>query len=235
MICQLIERLISNDINLKQYETLLGYLKNILRKTASKNEIIDFFSEEDFEDFTSEVVAKILSKRSQWKLIIKAKGCYSYLYTTVRNFLIDKVRERKEKSFQERTFIEFEDKEGNKQSEEDFIADEKISPELIDDILDIVDDFNRKVNSEEIKYFCYFLLPKGKQIYKCLWRNKSKDAIYQDAKRKREKVVIQLLKKWLELGIEPEAVEIFVKTYLSEICEKLRSEYCREAKNDEID
>ena len=228
MICELIKRFVRNEIRSQdEYNSLLGYLKALIRKTASKYKIDSFYWEEELEDIVTDIVLKIYRNSVLWKSISNTKECRAYLYTTIRNLLLDIIREKERKS-KERLFRFFEDKEGEKVSEEEFLEDKSYSPEIREAMVDLLEDFKAKVKQEEIKYFCYFLIPRGKKLYKCLWGNKSTDAIYQDAKRKRSKVVIPLLKEWVKLGVDREVVELFIKTYLSEICEKLRSLYCKE-------
>ncbi len=228
MICKLLHKFIKNEIkNQEEYIILIGYFKTIVRKTAEKYKINSIYWEDSIDDIIGDILIKIYKTSGIWKTIIHQKHCKYYLYTTIRNFLLDKIRE-KEKSINERQFLSFVDKEGNKISEENSLEDKNYSVEIREAIIDLIEDFRNKISEEEIKYFCYFLTPNGKKLYKCLWGEKSNDAIYQDAKRKKNKVVLSLLKEWASLGVDREAVELFIKVYLSEICEKLRSLYCKE-------
>ena len=229
MICQLLRKFINNEIkSQKEYINFLGILKSLIRKTAVKYEIDASFWEDNLEDIANDLLIKIYKASVLWKTIANKKECKAYLYITIRNLLLDIVRE-KERTVKERHFRYFEDKEGEEVSEEEFLEDENNTPEVKEAIVDLIEYFKSKVKREEVKYFCYFLTPGGKKLYKCLWGDKSNDAIYQDAKRKKNKVVLPLLKEWAKLGVDREVVELFIKTYLSEICEKLRSLYCKEA------
>jgi len=231
MICNMIGKLINQSMTSKEYTSFIGYLINIIRKTATKYNIPPDYWEEDIEDIANELVINIINKSQLWVKILSQgiKPCKNYLYTTIKNHLLDICR-KKEKINHERPFYQFVDNEGKEVSEEAIVASEDYRSNVSEDLIDLVEDFRTKISENQIKYFCYFLLPNGKKLYKCLWGDKSKDAIYQDAKRKRDKVVIPLLEEWARLGVERETVELFIKTYLSEICEKLRSLYCKEEK-----
>jgi DNA-directed RNA polymerase specialized sigma24 family protein len=225
----MISKLINQSITSKEYSLLIGYLINIIRKTAIKYNIPSPYWEENIEDIANEIILNIINKALLWRKILTQKDCKGYLYITIRNYLLDIYRKR-ERIKSERLFYQFIDSEGKEVSEEDILPSEDYRSEISEELIDLIEDFKNKIGKDEIKYFCYFLLPNGKKLYKCLWGNKSKDAIYQDAKRKRDKVVIPLLEEWARLGVERETVELFIKTHLSEICEKLRSFYCREEK-----
>jgi len=229
MICELLNKFIRNEIKKQEeYMYFLGLLKSLIRKTAIRYQIDASYWEDDLEDIVNSAAEKIYKSSSLWETIKKPKECKAYLYATIKNLLLDIVR-IKEREIKTTYFRYFEDKEGKQVLEEEFLPDEKYNLEIKEAIIDLIEDFKSKVREEEIKYFCYFLTPNGKKLYKCLWGNKSSDAIYQDVRRKKDRVVLALLREWAKLGVEREIVELFIKTYLSEICEKLRSLYCKEA------
>ena len=228
MICTLIRQFIHKKItNQQNFNILLGYLKAIVRKTASKYKINDVYWKDEIEDIVLDVLGKIYKESNIWKMLVEQQKCKAYLYITVKNYLLDKIRQ-KERNVKATSFRVFKNEEGKQISEEEIIKDNRHDSELMEALIDLLEDFQSKISKDDIKYFCYFLLPNGKKLYKCLWQGKSKDAIYQDVKRKKDKILIPFLKEWVKLGVDREAIELFIKIYLSEICEQLRSFYCQE-------
>lgn len=188
------------------------------------------------EDIVSELILKLVSpntRRGLEVLTSKPVECKRYLYTLVRNFLIDLWRK-------ETKTLVVEDLEIQQSPEgEEFVQRLKegeiltIFPKKEIEALEIIhlkEIFHKEVPPEDFKYFCYFLLKDGKEVYKCLWGNKSQTAIYKDASRKKDKVIKFLERLRDQYGFDLEDVRTFVINYLSELCEQLRLKTCKEEK-----
>jgi hypothetical protein len=167
--------------------------------------------------------------------ILYEKKCYGFIGTIIKNYLIDLWRHSKTEV---ETTVEIEssdDEEGQSLMEKLFEGEllKEAKKEVQEyELIELLELFKKEVRPEEIKYFCYHLIRAGSREYKCLWGDKSNDAIYQDARRKR-KIIINFLQKVKDLGFTYETVEQFIRTALSEICEELRLKNCKESQKEE--
>ncbi|NPA14227.1 MAG: hypothetical protein GXN97_03460 [Aquificae bacterium] len=257
-ICELIAELIRNKtLDNHSWLMLQTQLKRVIRIVSAKaatslkakqnlsqvSDLVEAICSKKRLDYTqclddliSELILKLVSpntRRGLEVLITKLVECKRYLYTLVRNFLIDLWRK-------ETKTLVVEDIEIQQSPEgEEFAQRLKegeiltIFPEKEIEALEIIhlkEIFHKEVPPEDFKYFCYFLLKDGKEVYKCLWGNKSQTAIYKDASRKKDKVIKFLERLRDQYGFDLEDVRTFVINYLSELCEQLRLKTCKEEK-----
>jgi hypothetical protein len=184
------------------------------------------------DELVDELIVKLL--QSNFKVALEnlnEKACLNYLTTAVKNFLIDRWR----KKYIE--VVEFDNSGdensksfGEKVREGEILKDENPKSEIETlELLELEEIFSQKVSPQDLKYFCYHLVSKGKEHYRCLWGDKSKDAIYKDANRKK-KLVVEFLEKLRDYyGFDYDIVQRFIRIKLSELCEKQRLEICKES------
>ncbi len=249
-VCESIKKLINNQLSPKEYKKFIYYICNLTKNTGTRlayklleenrgqvKNILEVICknyprcEEPnhcLEDVVSDVILKILRYAEKFKTLSDGE-CKAYLYTLIKNHLIDEWRRFKTRGEGEvvETDLPKPSDEENLSIFETFVEDEvaKYPPE----VLEIFEDFKRNVEPEHYKYFCYFLLPDGKKLYRCLWAGRSDAAAYKDASRKKP-LVVDYIKTLRDTGYNYETVELFIKTILSKLCEELRFKECKEEK-----
>jgi len=256
-LCELLRKLADGSIKPKEYGQLRQLLCYIMVKTGSSldillnketpekgpENILQFICGErpsctDYDpciqDLLSDLILKKLLPYVKTLTALEDAPCRSYVYRAVKSFLVDAYRQKKKEppisdlmEYLERLLQD----EGQEDTELiDFILKEKFkelynlsTPELFE----LVRDFIKSIRPEEVKYFCYLLVPDGKKLYKCLWGDKKEGAVYKDVSRKRD-LVVKYLETLRDAGYDKEVVELFIKTVLSDLCEALRYKVCKE-------
>ncbi len=217
---KLVKSLFEGSIGKAEYDKLFLYLGGILRKQGG-----DKLSRKEIAEVTQGFIVKLLSEKYKFMSLLEdPAGLRAYIGVTAKNFLCDYFRLKgKDRAIPE---SEMDPGHGKRPEYINRVPDLKIIRKY--ELLELEDVFNKKVKPEEVKYFCYLYDSKR---YKCLWGDKSDDAIYKDVSRKKH-IVEKFGKEIKELKVSEELMEEFIKNKLSEICEKLRSEICKEAEND---
>ncbi len=216
---ELVKALFDGTIDNRRYQKLFSYLAGIINRKSKGN-----LNYQDIKDLTSAFILKLLeSKERISTLLSEPSELRAYISTSARNFLIDFLKKDKSRKF-EIAESDMSQEEEEKTSFMDRVA----APEIVRtyELMELKETFKKKVKTENVKYFCYMLDSKR---YKCLWGNKSDDAIYKDVSRKR-RVVEEFGDELKRLGITRELMLEFTKVVLSETCEKLRLELCKEVK-----
>ncbi len=233
---RLLTALFEKSLSKKDFDKLGLYLLNLLRNTAnhlaedlrkkkgSEEVPASLFSklgsgEEERKELLQEFITHLISKSHYFHgLLEKPEGVKAYLWRVAKNFIIDMWRKQVRMSITTESI--------DKENEEDKTKDIRDETYLLNlEILEVEDLVRSAVGEEDFKYLCYFLNSKR---YMCLWNKKSKDAIYKDVSRKKDKVLQKLGQALSENGVSEELFKDFVKVRLSGICEDLRSKYCKE-------
>ena len=252
-LCSFIKNLVYNRLNPKDLILFRKQLKSLINRTALKlssklekqlqtevkNIMETLCGNEDrkecLEELVSEFTLHLLKRKEGFiHLLSEEKRCYAYIATSVRNFLIDKWRQKIHQLQPVEISTNQEEKEefGEKIKEGEVLTESHWENYIKNtELLELKEVFEKEIPQKEIKYFCYLLVKEGKKLYPCLWREKSKDAIYKDVSRNRKKVIAFLEKLRDEYGVSLELMETFVKEVLSEKCEKLRSSICRKTED----
>ncbi len=217
---ELVRSLFEGNIGRAEYDKLFLYLGGILRKQGG-----DKLSRKEIAEVTQGFIVKLFSEKDKFMgLMEDPAGLRAYIGVAAKNFLCDYFRlKNRDKAIPE-SEIDF--NRGKRPEYINRVPDLKIIRKY--ELLELEDVFNKKVKPEEVKYFCYLYDSKR---YKCLWGDKSDDAIYKDVSRKKY-IFEEFREEIKKLQVSEELMEEFIKTKLSEICEKLRSEICKEAEND---
>ncbi len=205
-------------IDRRDYNDLFRYLAGILKKKGAGS--LDYY---EVGEIVRDFMIKLLENRDKFLFMMEdPPGLRAYIGTALKNFLVDYLRKKKKRIR--------EVPEANLRSDDDreSLLEKGEKGQLVKnyELTEIEEVFRKEVEPENVKYFCYLLDSKR---YKCLWGNKSTDAIYQDVSRKK-RVVEEFGKKLRELKVSDELVREFINTKLSEICEDLRSKLCKEEK-----
>ncbi len=241
---ELLNKLFEGDINEAEYKVLQSYLIGMMKGVSSKmavsfqrtanletapkdiissiGRLLSLSRGDTLEHLLLELITYILRKRHNLEpiLVDENSNLNAYLAKLIANFLIDTFKSLK-------TGVEI-------ITESDINRDEDEGKGLLEDVKDedvikhyelieLKALFHKSVDSQEIKYICYKLDSKS---YKCLWGNKSDDAIYQDVRRRGKKVIEKLAVALREAGVEEETFQLFIKKYLSGLCEELRLKEC---------
>lgn len=217
----LLESFFEGTVDNKGYKKLFSYLAGILRRKGANN--LDY---DEIGEIVRDFMVKLLENRDKF-LVLKddPAGLRSYVGKSLKNFLIDYIRIRKKKKVRIQEL--FETDLTGKDGYESLV--EKVEEQYFVrayELAELENIFRREVETENIKYFCYLLDSKR---YKCLWGEKSADAIYQDVSRKRH-IVEEFGRKLRELAVSEELMRVFINMRLSKICEELRSKLCEEEK-----
>jgi len=251
--CELIKKLKEGEISPKEYLQLRLWLCYVTLKTGSSLDLVLKKEERTSlpenilksicgevpdcrkgSDCVEDLVSGIIAKLTPYFAKLTEMGtrqCRAYIYRTVKSHLVEAYRERKkrlaEPSLEDTLFYT---EEGKEVSREEVVSSSLLTEllkNLPSEVLELVEDFEKSIPYGNLKYFCYLLLPEGKKLYKCLWGDKSEEAVYKDVSRKR-KLVLDYLSSLNKAGYSMETVELFIKTYLSALCEFLRYKYCKE-------
>ncbi len=226
---ELILKILDGTINEKELDELSRYVKGIIRNVSSilaqkhggptNQTVIDLLMtrlnlnrKEALNQIFDEVIIKILTKR---QILVEkdldSNGFKRYVMSIIYNQIVDIQRD-----LSRRIRIKYDD-------------EEKIIKQLNKDIYDLAkielkQSLNGSLKEEDIKYLCYFL---SSQRYKCLWTGKKENAIYQDVRRNKERVLKKLGEVVHDLNLDEEVYEDVIKPVLSEICEELRNKKCK--------
>ncbi|QWK20601.1 MAG: hypothetical protein KNN13_04595 [Hydrogenobacter thermophilus] len=237
-LTELLKALFENRISEKDFSRLGFYLLNLMRKVSShlaeelrRRKESEFapkslFSgfgenEEDKKELLHEFLTHLISKKHHFlDLMERGEGIKAYLWQVARNFMIDLWKRKLRRELATESIDEEKEEERPRE-----IKDEDAL--LSFEILEIEQLVLSVIEEEELKYLCYSL---SSERYLCLWGNKSKDAVYKDVSRKREKVLQKLGKALHENGVSEELFGDFVRIRLSELCEELRFKHCEERK-----
>ena len=233
---RLLTALFNKSIGKNDLDKLGLYLLNLLRNAADhlaedlrkKKEIEEvpasLFSklgsgEEERKELLQEFIAHLISKSYYFHgLLEKQEGTKAYLWRVAKNFMIDTWRKQVKRDITTESI--------DKETEEDKAKDIRDETYLLNlEILEVEDLVRSAVSEEDFKYLCYFL---NSERYMCLWNKKSKDAIYKEVSRKKDRVLQKLGQALSENGVSEELFKDFVRVRLSGICEDLRSKYCKE-------
>lgn len=219
---KLIKALLEGKIDRSEYNKLFSYIAGIVKKKAGGN-----FTYEEIQEIALDFIVKLLSNRAKFEpLLDDPISLKRYVVTAIKNFVLDRIKDMKSKNIEVvETAVEYEeeDKKGS------FIErQEDPSSVRVYELRELRYFFTKRVKPDEVKYFCYLLDSKR---YKCLWGNKSDDAIYKDVSRKR-KIVEDFGRELQKLGVEEELIRDFIKIVLSDICEEIRSKLCDEARGE---
>ena len=253
-LCIYLEKLSRGELRKEDYTPFRWELRKLLRYTANKirvklekkygssvRNLLELLCEKEdenscLEELISEFTVHLLRKKESYiHLLGQPRRCYAYIGTTARNFLLDRWREKKKeldivepspRKGEDEDFVH-QAKEGETLTKEQKSRYAKDSEPLAHELILLKELFEKEVPPEEVKYFCYFLMRNGTKIYACLWGNKSKDAVYKDASRKKNRVLAFLEKLKNEYAVSRELMEEFVRIILSEKCEELRSSLCK--------
>jgi DNA-directed RNA polymerase specialized sigma24 family protein len=237
-LTELLKALFENRIEEKDFNRFGFYLLNLMRRASShlaedlkRRKESEFaprslFSgfgenEEDNKELLYEFLTHLISKKNHFlDLMERGERIKAYLWQVARNFMIDlwKRKVRKELVTESIDKEQEEERPRELKDEDALLSFEILEVELL--VLSVIEE-------EEFKYLCYSL---NSERYLCLWGNKSKDAVYKDVSRKRERVLQKLGKALHENGVTEELFGNFVRIRLSEICEELRSKHCEESK-----
>ncbi|NPA40763.1 MAG: hypothetical protein GXO18_00610 [Aquificae bacterium] len=238
---QLLERLLNGNISEREYKALASYLAGMLKGVAEgialergkETNILNLIGrrlpqgENVLGYLVEELFVHILSKRERFKNLLDGnQKLKAYLATTVRNFLYDTFN-KLNRSVE--TVLEDDIKTGDPQEDADRTLSGSNMEVFLKDVrrvelLELEELVSKLLKKEEFKYLCYKLDSKR---YKCLWEGRSDDAVYQDFRRKGREVMKKLAKAFREANVREELFEKYTKIYLSELCEKLRSEICK--------
>ena len=226
---KLILKIFNGTINEKEYKELSNYMIGIIRKVSNNlaqkhggpgnRTVIELLmnhlgcnDKEACNYIYEEFIIKILNK----KQILSDSGLSNnkfknYVVSMIYNLIIDLRREFTRK-------IKIKQEEG-----------EKIINSLKKEIYDIARiEFKQSLietfGEDDLKYICYLLSSKK---YKCLWAEKKENAIYQDVRRNKERVLKVLGGLIRDLNLDEEVYEDVIKPVLSEICEELRNKKCK--------
>ena len=217
---ELVRSLFKGNIKGTEYDKLFFYLAGILKRQGGNR-----LPRNEIPEVTRGFIVKLYAEKDKFmNLMEDPAGLRAYIGVTAKNFLCDYFRlKNRDKAIPE---SEIDPNIGKRPEYINRVPDLKIIRKY--ELLELEDVFNKKVKPEEIKYFCYLYDSKR---YKCLWGDKSDDAIYKDVSRKKH-IVEEFGEEIKKLRVSEELMEEFIKNKLSEICEKLRSEICKEASND---
>lgn len=220
----LLKKLYSSEFDQKDYDMLTRYLGGMLSKIASRIqtkgeksgtmiELISKFesqtSLETMQNIVSDFIAHLIKKRYRYESVLKnePEKLNGYIARSLTNFLIDHYR---------RSVLRQLVKEDRDNPSEDELLKDIEAFQIKKLILNVL-------KGDELKYVCYKIDPKR---YSCFWHGKSKEAMYQDVRRKGKEVLRRLGLAIDKAGITPDGFEIFAKKYLSEMCENLRLKIC---------
>ncbi len=246
---ELLGRLLEGSLSDKEYSELTSYIAGMVKnisnrlgyelkeKSASENmpksilEAIGGFlpqGENPLSFVVSELIVHLLKKREKLSVLVKrGENVNGYLAVLIRNLLID-IYNRLKKNVPLAYEDSMKGEEDNRDVED--IA-RSLNPEacvttiLEYELIELEELLLSVLEEEEIKYVCY---KKDSKRYKCLWKDKSDAAIYQDVRRKGEKVLNKLSKALSDAGVSRELLDEFSQTRLSGICEELRLKICGE-------
>ncbi len=211
----LLRSFFEGTIDRKDYNSLFRYLAGILKKKGASG--LDYG---EVGEIVRDFMIKLLENRDKLlSMMDNPAGLKAYIGTALKNFLIDHLRKKKKKIHEIlEADLRSEDNRESLVEKSRFVKNYELT--------EIEEVFKKEVKPENVKYFCYLLDSKR---YKCLWGNKSMDAIYQDVSRKK-RIVEEFGRRLKELKVSEELVREFINTRLSEICEDLRSKLCEEEK-----
>jgi hypothetical protein len=257
-ICDLLRKLFAEgNLDIQSWNLLIVRLKGVIKIVSAKTtsllqkslgvssatDLVEAIcakrrmdKNQCLEDIVSELILKLVSpntRRGLEVLTTKPVECKRYLYTLVRNFLIDLWRkESNNPPYEEMEVQDSSDRQefAQKLKEGEILTSDQKKEIQELEIIHLKEIFFKNIPPQDYKYFCYFLIKDGKEIYKCLWGNKSQTAIYKDASRKKDKVIKFLERLRDQYGFDLEDVRTFVINYLSELCEQLRLKTCKEEK-----
>lgn len=209
----LLRSFLEGTIDRKSYASLFSYLAGILRKKGAGN-----LEHDEVGDIVRDFMVKLLENRHRFaSLMDDPQGLRSYVGKALKNLYIDYLRKNRK-----RELLETELKGDNERES----SIERNTRDLIQacELVELESLFRKEVRPENVKYFCYLLDSKR---YRCLWGDRSADAVYQDVFRKKH-TVEEFGRKLKELNVSDELVREFIKKVLSAICEELRSKVCKE-------
>ncbi len=213
----LLRAFFERTIDRKDYDSLFRYLAGILKKKGAGS-----LNYGEVGEIVRDFMIKLLDNRDKFlSMMDDPTKLRAYIGTALKNSLVDHLKKKK----RIREVLEADLRgEDNRES----LVEKGEKSQLVKnyELTEIEEVFRKEVKPENVKYFCYLLDSKR---YKCLWGDKSTDAIYQDVSRKR-RVVEEFGRKLRDLRISDELVREFINTKLSEICEDLRSKLCKEEK-----
>jgi hypothetical protein len=240
---QLIEKLLRDNLTQREYEELTGYLAGMIGRVAEtiayelkrkgKADEMPINILRSIERFlpqgeralsyaVGETILHILKRKSRFlELLNEGGNLKAYLGVVVKNLLLDIYRSMSRNAL----LISEEDMDTDERRETYPLNRDAYKKELLAyEIAEIEDLITKTLEPEELKYLCY---KKDSKRYKCLWLGKSDDAIYQDVRRKGDKVLEKLREALIGEGIDREVLEEFSRVRLSEMCEELRLKKCK--------
>ena len=248
----LLKALIEKSIDKGELLELSEYLFNMLRHT-SKNLArefekslpesdgedthggVDFWSTllswkgyigSDGREIIEDFLVYMLLKRHSIEVALEShENIKAYLYNVARSFLVDTYRRlsREIRFIRLSDFME-EDEETSHEEMLDSLSKEKKKVRAYE-FIELECLVRGCIQEGELKYLCYQI---DSDRYKCLWGNKSKDAIYKDVSRKKGKVNERLRNALVSAGVGEELFKEFVDKVMSGWCEEMRSKYCKE-------
>ncbi len=244
----LILALLDGSIDKKEYKELRNYLRKVISGVAEKlrhqlyksgNDVpynilqtIDRMlpaGEEAGNFVTDEFIIHLISKKASLYSILGEEGgnLRGYIAIMVRNFIVDMYR----KAIRSPETINLSSERTEEKKEELYpMGEEDLKRQIfLYELIEVESLVEATIGKDGLKYLCYM---KNSRRYKCLWGKKNNDAIYQDVRRNHPKVLDSLRKVLEEHNISRELFEEFNRTKLSDMCEKLRSERCKEGRNE---
>ncbi|QTA38796.1 sigma-70 family RNA polymerase sigma factor [Thermosipho ferrireducens] len=191
-----IQNIVSKIVHTNPY-----YLKTLLGKYGNKDSIID--------EITNNILIKIKEKKD---LFLKCeKGIEGYLYTMIKNHIVDILRKSRETYSLDKEIYD-----GEENMQERFIYDiGNVNPES--EI--IAEAFVEELNQMNIQHLCYYFY-KSMYSKEILFKEKSASAKYKIVERIKKK----LRELVLESGISEIEFSIAIRKFMSETCEKIRND-----------
>lgn len=226
---ELILKILDGTINEKELDELSRYVKGIIRNVSSNlaqkhggptnQTVVDLLMKrlnleykEALKYIFDEFIIKILTKKQiLFQKDLDGNAFKKYVMSIIYHLIVDILRDLTR-------MIQI-----NHTDEENII---KHANKDIYDLakIELKQSLNGSLKEEDIKYLCYFL---SSQRYKCLWTGKKENAIYQDVRRNKERVLKKLGEVVHDLNLDEEVYEDVIKPVLSEICEELRNKKCK--------
>ncbi len=246
----LLTKLYNNTLKDHEYKKLIEELIKMFIKVSNsfKTPLLEKIAKlrcwqkkDVYEDVVKDFIVILLKNRKRFEKMLKAseQELRAYIKRSIGNYLVDMSRKKLHYYLIESGLFKENQEEApnrpidtlGKHKEEDSLNN-KVEEEILHkiEVNCVRDIFFEVINEEEIKYFCYRLDSKR---YKCLWGNKSRDAMYQDVKRKSNSTYSKFLKAIKENDISEDAVREFIRIYMSKICEDLRLKICKEVNKED--
>jgi hypothetical protein len=241
---ELLEKLFTGSIGEGDLLLLKSYLAGVVKKVSEKistnddegnpalrsQNILEVIGrglpqgERVLEYVVDELIVHLLKKRG----VITGEITFSYLGQLVRNFLFDLYRKTKRSIVlvPERRKEDGEFGEGGIENEPDSKKEKnkKKVEEVRDlELIELEEVFRRNFGEDEMTYICYKLDSKR---YRCFWRGKSDQAMYQEVRRKGGEVLEKLKRLMKEESVTRELFDDFTRFRLSAMCEELRKKRC---------